>query len=89
MTHHPATLSIRGKTNQEVMGLHHAGLGLPDVYTAALFAHTAKLNAIKKSEAKETLHKDVYQREALARKIKMVSINPSVYGNKFSVLGNS
>ena len=77
------------------VGITHA-----DPFSASLWAFTAKQHmaprrrldtkrALMKYHGGELPMPDVAPAKSLAREIKMLSLNPSVYGNKYGVLGSS
>ena len=72
----PASLAFEHLTGK--------GPGTSSVGSSKLFRH-----AHKRSEEDKERHIDVHPVKSLAREIKMLSLNPSIYGNVYGVLGNS
>lgn len=59
-------------------------------FNAALWAYTARMTAYKASAASNcNLKGDAGPARAMGKHIKMLSLNPSVYGNVYGVLGSS
>ena len=57
-------------------------------FVMSLWTHVSKENDKHKNKNCSVVG-NLAPRRGLARKIKVMSLNPSVYGNKYSVLGNS
>jgi len=72
----PASLAFEHLTGK--------GPGTSSVGSSKLFRH-----AYKRSEEDKKRDIPVYPVKSLAREIKMLSMNPSIYGNVYGVLGNS
>ena len=89
-----ASQKLMGKTGVKAAGAAEvqsdASVGLSEKemsFNAALWAYTARMD----SRVREGCLQDgnVGEVKSMARHIKMLSMNPSVYGNKYGVLGSS
>tara|TARA_R110000868_G_scaffold409701_2_gene695710 strand:+ start:242 stop:550 length:309 start_codon:yes stop_codon:yes gene_type:complete len=89
-----ASQKLLGKTGVKAAGAAEvksdSSIGLTEKemsFNAALWAYTARMDSrVRKGCLQDG---NVGEVKSMARHVKMLSMNPSVYGNKYGVLGSS
>jgi len=90
---YPETRHAEEAVARNVDGLNSAftgsGLMVPGLFNATLWAYTARMDAMKRASGMCSVKGNLGERGMMDRHIKAVSLNPSVYGNVYGVLGSS
>jgi hypothetical protein len=89
MYHYGPTPNDLDRMMKETVQGGFVGLPPASPFDAALWGFTSRITAVKAAGEASHLRGNVGEVKSLARHIKMLSMNPSVYGNAYGVLGNS
>jgi hypothetical protein len=93
MPYFPETRHAEEAVARNVDGLNSAftgsGLMVPGLFNATLWAYTARLDAMKRGAGMCSVKGNLGDRDMMDRHIKAISLNPSVHGNVYGVLGSS
>lgn len=66
-----------------------AGMMVPGLFNATLWSYTARMYDMKRASGMCSVKGNLGGRDMMDRHIKSISLNPSVHGNVYGVLGSS
>jgi hypothetical protein len=78
-------LSSKRTKKGEYISNEHVGIGPAEPFAHALWTFTARADKEMARREKETVHKDAAPAESTARKVKAMSLFPSIYGKPHGI----